>query len=110
MPPRKRQPAPIAKAAVSTTVSQVTRKVTRALSVTTTIDAAKALTQRAEQDLSQAPHAFEVERIAGPRDTGARWRFNIPGQLLVVAEDDLPIIEALIVALHKEQEVGTRDA
>lgn len=103
MPPRKRQPAAATKAAVATTVAQTTRKVTRTLDVITTLEAARALTTRAEQDLAQAPHTFQVERIAGPRDTGARWRFNIPGQLLVVAEDDLPIISALIETLRAER-------
>ena len=112
MPPRTRRPAAVAKAAVATTVTQATRKVTRVLTVDATMGSTHAMVKRSDPPLAldQVPLTFEAERIAGPRDTNARWRFNIPGQMLVVAEDDLPIIEALIVALHKEQEVGTRDA
>jgi hypothetical protein len=105
MPPRTRRPAAVTKAAVATTVTQATRKVTRVLSIVTTLDAARLDPPTQPAEVSRT---FDVERIAGPRDTGARWRFNIPGQMLVVAEDDLPIIEALIVALRKEQEAAVQ--
>jgi hypothetical protein len=107
MPPRKTAPAPTRKAPVAQTHANVVgRKVTRTLTIVTTVGAAEALTKRAEQDPSQAPHSFEVERLAGPADTNARWRFNIPGQMLVVAEVDLPIIEALIDAIKAEKEAN----
>lgn len=103
MPPRRRTTA-AAPRPTTPDVVVVNRKVTRTFDVITTFDAAVALTRRAEQDLAQAPSTFEVERIAGPRDTSARFRFNIPGPMLVVSESDLPIIEALITQLKEERE------
>lgn len=101
MPPGRKPPAPVRTTAPAPVVT--TRKVTRALDVTTSFEAAEALTGRADQELHQAPPTFQVERIAGPRDTSARWRFNIPGPMLVIAEDDLPLIRALIAELDNER-------
>jgi hypothetical protein len=80
------------------------RKVTYTRTVDTTGRAAEAMAKRGDMDLVQVPHTFEVERVAGPRDTNARFRFLVPGQMLVVAEDDLPIIEALIIAMNAERQ------
>jgi hypothetical protein len=71
----------------------------------TSLGAALAIADRIDPPAQPADvsRTFDVERIAGPRDTGARWRFLIPGQMLVVDEKDLPIIEALIIALNTER-------
>lgn len=87
------------------------RKVTRTLTIDPGVEAltvAIARANRADPPMTwdQVEPTFTVERIAGPRDTNARWRFNIPGQLLVVAEQDLPIIEALINAIKAERDVA----
>jgi len=105
MPPRTRRPAAVTKAAVATPDIRTLRKVTRTLTVDATMAAAEAIVKRTDPPLAldQVQPTFEAERIAGPRDTGARWRFNIPGQMLVVAEDDLPIISALIETLRAER-------
>jgi methylphosphotriester-DNA--protein-cysteine methyltransferase len=106
MPPSKRPPPP---AAPRGATLNLVRKVTRTLTVDTTTDAADALAKRADMEPAQVPHTFDVEHLAGPRGAGARWRFNIPGQMLVVNVDDLPIIKALIAALDAER-VAARDA
>jgi hypothetical protein len=110
MPPRTRRPAAAAKVTVATPDTKTLRKVTRVLTVDATGYAMEAIAKRIDPPLAldQVQFTFEVERIAGPRDTNARWRFNVPGQMLVVAEDDLPIIEALIAALQKEREAVDR--
>lgn len=110
MPPSKRAPA---KAPTRTTpapviAAQAGRKVTRTITVNTGTSAlavADAIARRTDPPMAweQVDPDFTAERVAGPRDTGARWRFNIPGQMLVVAETDLPIIGALIAALDAEQ-------
>ena len=108
MPPSKRLPPPTApRGATSNTV----RKVTRTLTVSTGTDALKvadAIAARTDPPMvwEQVNPDFEAERIAGPRDTSARWRFNIPGPMLVVAEADLPIIKALIEALDAERKAA----
>lgn len=107
MPPGKRPPPPPA-APRGATLNTV-RKVTRTLTVDTTTDAAAAIAKRAGMDADQVPHTFDVEHIAGPGGAGARWRFGIPGQMLVVSVDDLPIIKNLILALDAER-VAARDA
>jgi hypothetical protein len=107
MPPSRRPPPALPASQVGTL--NLVRKVTRTLTVDTTTDAADAIAVRADMDRAQVPHTFDVEHIAGPRGAGARWRFNIPGQMLVVNIDDLPIIKALIAALDAER-VAARDA
>ena len=110
MPARRRTPAKaVTNAAVAVTISQQLRKVTRVIDVIPSNDGAAALTKRADQDPSQAPTSYTVERIAGTLGTNARWRFNIPGPMLVVAEDGLPILQDLIWAL-KEQRDATEIA
>jgi hypothetical protein len=84
------------------------RKVTRTITVntgTSALEVADAIARRTDPPMTweQVDPDFTAERVAGPRDTGARWRFNIPGQMLVVAEDDLPIISALIETLRAER-------
>ena len=96
---------------VGTAAQAAGRKVTRTITVDPGTDAlkvAEARAQRADPPMTwdQVEPTFTVERIAGPRDTNARWRFNIPGQMLVVAEADLPIISALIAALDAEKEAN----
>lgn len=106
MPPGKRI---VAKAPVYNPVpynAATGRKVTRTLIVDTTPRAAEAMAKRMDPplELTQVEPTFQVERIAGPRNTNPRWRFNIPGQMLVVAEADLPLIEALILAINTERQ------
>lgn len=112
MAPRKQTAAPAKKvtSASITPAQAVGRKVTRTLRIETGTDAlsvADAIAKRVDPPMDWAQvnlDDFTAERIAGPRDANARWRFNIPGQLLVVAEADLPIIRALINALDAEKE------
>ena len=105
MPPRKRTGPPVAapKTPMPSIAAQTGRKVTRTITVDTTADAADAIAKRNTMDPAQVLLTFEVERIAGPRDTNARWRFNLAGPMLVVAEDDLAIIDILIQALKAER-------
>jgi hypothetical protein len=84
------------------------------LTINTGTDALKvadAIAARTDPPMAweQVDPDFTAERIAGPRDIGARWRFNIPGPMLVVTETDLPIIRALILALDAEHEAEIRD-
>jgi hypothetical protein len=88
--------------------AQTGRKVTRTITVNTgtaALEVADAIARRTDPPMTweQVDPDFTAERIAGPRNTNARWRFNIPGQMLVVAEGDLPIIKALIQALEEEK-------
>jgi 3-methyladenine DNA glycosylase Mpg len=104
MPPRKRTTPAVPAQRLPSHATVSGRKVTRTLTVDATFAAMEALANRADPPLAldQVGYTFEAERIAGPNGTNARWRFSIPGQMLVVAENDLPIIGALIKALKDE--------
>lgn len=104
MPPRKRTQPPARPATAPVTVT-ASRKVTRTVTVITTPAVAEAIAARAGQNAAQVPHFYDVERLAGPDDVNARWRFNIPGQMLVVSDADLPIIKAFIDEVLAEKEM-----